>query len=90
MHRPVMNPSLLLELDDGPRRRRKSPRFAALRRALGLLWRALLFEPFAIFRRPVARVEIGTPFSRLCRALLYRLMGIPLIVVAVALLSVKK
>ena len=85
MHRPVMNPSFLLELD-APKRR--PGRLAVLRQVLGYVWRVLLFEPFGFLRRQRTRVEVGTPFARLCRAVLYRLMGVPLIVVAVAAVMV--
>lgn len=81
MHRPVMNPSFLLELD-APKRR--PGRLASFRRVLGWAWRALLFEPFGFLRRQRTRIEVGTPFARLCRAVLYRLIGLPVIVVAIA------
>lgn len=85
MHRPVMNPSFLLELD-APKRR--PGRIARLRHLLSYVWKALLFEPFSVLHRQRSRVEIGTPFARLCRAILYRLIGLPMVVAAVALVMV--
>ena len=80
MQRPLMNPSLLLELD-APKRRLS--RLALFKRMLGCTWNVLLFEPLGFLRRR-QRVEIGSPFNRVCRAVLYRLMALPFVIAAVA------
>lgn len=88
MDRPVMNPSLLQELEDAPERRRRQRRLAAFRRIAGLTWKVLLFEPLGFMRRYRTKVEIGTPLGRLCRGVLYRLLGLPVVIIAVAMVMV--
>ncbi|HZZ44717.1 MAG TPA: dienelactone hydrolase family protein [Tepidisphaeraceae bacterium] len=84
-----MNPSFLLELDSPPIRRRQRW-FARLRQAAKWTWQALLFDPLWFLQRPGRdRAELGSSiFARLARGLLYRLMGIPFMVAAIAAVMV--
>src|SRR5258705_1097093 len=74
MKRPVMNPSYLD--DEQPRRPRGPSRW---RRVLSLLGRMVKLLFTNVFRRKdtAVRDEVGTPFSRFIKGLLYRLMLVP-------------
>lgn len=73
MKRPVMNPSFL---DDEQPRKRGPSRW---RRILALLTRLvkLLFTNVLRRKEAAVRDDVGTPFSRFIRGLLYRLMLVP-------------
>ena len=74
MKRPLMNPSFLDEEKPQPSR---PPRW---RRVAFLLWRAIKLLFTDVFRRKERiRDEVGTPFSRFLKAVLYRLMVVPTI-----------
>jgi pimeloyl-ACP methyl ester carboxylesterase len=87
MQRPVMNPSILLDLEQpqAPKRR--------FRRALAAFvrgfWAVLTFEPFG-FLKPRRRfhLEEVPPFQKFCRAILYRVAGIPAVLIAIAAVMV--
>src|SRR5258706_1612512 len=76
MKRPVMNPSYLD--DEQPRRPRGPSRW---RRVLSLLGRLVKVLFTNVFRRKDAAIrdDVGTPFSRFIKGLLYRLMLVPTI-----------
>jgi pimeloyl-ACP methyl ester carboxylesterase len=74
MKRPLMNPSFLDEEKPQPSR---PPRW---RRTAVLLGRAIKLLFTDVFRRKERiRDEVGTPFSRFLKAVLYRLMVLPTI-----------
>jgi pimeloyl-ACP methyl ester carboxylesterase len=75
MKRPLMNPSFLDEEKPQPSR---PPRW---RRTAVLLGRAIKLLFTDVFRRRKERIrdEVGTPFSRFLKAVLYRLMIVPTI-----------
>src|SRR2546423_3110704 len=73
MKRPLMNPSFLDEVQPQARR---GPR--PWRRCLTLILRLVKLLFTDVFRRKAAlREEVGTPFARFMRGLLYRLMLVP-------------
>src|SRR5436190_1453128 len=86
MQRPVMNPSFLDDPPPPPRVRRSH--FKWIFHLLGRLGKLLFTN---VFRRgkDKVKVEVGSPFSRFVRGLLYRLMFVPtLLAVLVAVLVV--
>jgi pimeloyl-ACP methyl ester carboxylesterase len=96
MKRPVMNPMFLDEDTSGPKGRgagkRASVYWKWTLRAGRLVWRivkVLFTDVLRRARREQIKDETGTPFSRFCRALLYRLMFVPtLLAVLVTILVV--
>src|SRR5947209_3261237 len=88
MDRPVMNPSLLLEMEAPPPERRRL--LGWVRAALGVFGRTLAFEPFGFLRRGRAERAETPLLRRLGLALLYRLLAVPFVVAAVAAVMVYK
>jgi pimeloyl-ACP methyl ester carboxylesterase len=79
MKRPVMNPSYL----DEEKPKAGAGRIAHWRRVarfLGRIAKILLTD--VLRRKDKLRVEVGTPFSRFTRGLLYRLMFVPTVLAA--------
>jgi pimeloyl-ACP methyl ester carboxylesterase len=74
MQRPVMNPMLF---DDDKPAVAGPPRWRRVARLLGRVAKILLTDVFC--PKDKLRVEVGTPFQRFTRALLYRLVMVPVL-----------
>lgn len=84
MQRPVMNPTFLD--DEQPRPVAGPPRWRRIARLVVRFVKLLFTDVFAKKERIVN--EVGTPFSRFTRAVLYRLMFVPLVLAALVTLLV--
>jgi alpha-beta hydrolase superfamily lysophospholipase len=76
MKRPVMNP-MFLDDDAAAARPAGPPRWRRIARFLGRCVKLLFTDLFRRFRKEKVRNDVGTPFSRFCRAVLYRLAFVP-------------
>jgi pimeloyl-ACP methyl ester carboxylesterase len=86
MQRPVMNPMFLD--DDTPKRRvrRGTPKWKIVAK---FVWRIVrvLFTP-VLRRKSQLRNEVGTPFSRFTKGLLYRLIFVPTLLAVLVTIQV--
>ncbi len=78
MQRPVLNPSFLDDEPDPNAGKSWRARLRPVFRLLRVAGRVLFWDPLAQWRMRRLKVEVGTPFSRFCRGVAYRVAFVPL------------